>query len=92
MWRFIAPETKTVHIAFLEANFEGKDGIVIHNGWDSGSSVGTISDEIPPNAQGYSSQTNVLSMEFESKPSNPSRKRSKGFRGIFKIMSSKGKI
>ena len=92
MWRFVVPEKKKLHIAFHEANLEGDDIIAIHNGWNSeGASIGAITNKKPPEAGGYSSQNNVVSLEFESKSSNPSRKRSKGFRGTFKVTDSKGK-
>ena len=92
VWRFVVPEEKTLHISFLEVNLEGNDSIVIRNGWElSGSSTGIITNKNPPKAGGYSSQTNVVSLEFESKSPNFSRKRSKGFRGIFKVNTSEGK-
>lgn len=91
VWRFVVPEKETLNIAFLEVSLEGDDSISIHNGWDGGSSLGVISKTQPLEAKGYSSQANVVSVEFESKTPSPPRKRSKGFRGIFKVTKSKGK-
>ena len=90
-WRFVAPETNTVHITFLEVDLEEGDSIVIKSGWDSGPNVGTIEKTKPPNRDGYNGQSAVF-MVFESSSSDLSRKQSKGFRGIFKATPSKGKI
>ena len=91
-WRFVVPRNKKLQINFLEAYLEGDDTIDIHNGWDSGSSVGTIKSTKPPETGGYSSQSNVITLELESKAPDPSRRRSRGFRGTFKVIGNKGEF
>lgn len=91
-WRFVVPQNNKIQIDFLEANLEGDDTIDIHNGWDSGSSVGNIKSTKRPETGGYLSQGNVITLEFESKAPGPSRKRSRGFRGTFKVIGSKGQF
>ena len=91
-WRFVVLQHNKLQIDFLEAHLEGDDTIDIHNGWDSGSSVGNIKSTKRPEPGGYSSQGNVITMEFESKAPSPSRKRSRGFRGIFKVTSTKSEF
>lgn len=91
-WRFVVPQNKKLQINFLEAYLEGDDTIDIHNGWDSGSSLGTIKSTKRPGADGYASQGNVVTLEFESKARDPSRKPSRGFRGTFKVIDSKGEF
>jgi len=92
-WRFVAPEKKRPHIDFVEVDIEGEDEIEIQSGWNGGSSVGSIGKSGRPNGNGYSPSDNsdtALFVKFESKASSSSRKRSKGFRGIFKVTASKG--
>ena len=92
-WRFVVPRNKKLQINFLEVYLEGDDTIDIRNGWDNSSSVGTIKSTKPPETGGYSSQSNVITLEFESKAPDPSRKsRSRGFRGTFKVTGSKGEF
>lgn len=91
-WRFVAPQNKKLQIYILEANLEGGDTIHIHNGWGSGSVMGTIESTSKLEAEGYSSQGNAVTLEFESKSSVPSRRRSQGFRGTFKVIDSKGEF
>ena len=91
-WRFVVPQNKKLQINVPEAYLEGDDTIDIHNGWDSGSSVGTIKSTKPPEAAGYSSQSNVITLELESKAPDPSRNRSRGFRGTFRVIGNKGEF
>ena len=89
----MAPEKKRPHIDFVEVDIEGEDEIEIQSGWNGGSSVGSIGKSGRPNGNGYSPSDNsdtALFVKFESKASSSSRKRSKGFRGIFKVTASKG--
>ena len=92
-WRFVVPQDKRLQIDILEAYLEGDDTIDIHNEWDNGgSSLGAIKSTKPPAPGGYSSRQNVITLEFESKSSGPSRKRSRGFRGTFKSINIKGEF
>ena len=91
-WRFVVPQNKKLQIDFLEVHLEGGDAISIHNGWDSdhGTLLGTIKSGTRLETGGYSSQGNKLTLEFESEAPSLSRKRSRGFRGTFKVLGSKG--
>ena len=91
-WRFVVPPKKKVQINVLEAHLEGDDTINVHNGWDGGSSLGAIKSTDIPEPEGYSSGGNAITMEFESKESSSSRKRSRGFRGTFKVTGNKGEF
>lgn len=91
-WRFVVQQNNKIQIDFLEANLEGDDTIDIHNEWNSGSLVGNIKSTKRPETGGYLSQGNVITLEFESKAPGPSRKRSRGFRGTFKVTGSKGEF
>lgn len=89
-WRFIAPAKRAAHVAFLDVDIEDGDTIEIQSGWDSGATVGSIEKSKPPNPAGYSPSSepvNLLFMVFQSRSSSSSRKRSKGFRGIFTVPS-----
>ena len=92
IWRFVAPEKEKVHITFLETHLVGDDSIVVSEDWDGGSALGSIGHDDPANPNGYSSQTNFILVKFNSKSRKPQGKPPKGFRGTFKIISSKGKI
>ena len=91
-WRFVAPETETVHIRFLEVDIEEGDSIDIKVGWNSGTNIGTIQKSTPPNPDGYSFRSNILYMVFRSVSSPSSRKKSKGFRAIVTDSSSESKV
>ena len=82
-----------VHIEFLELGIEGDDHIEIHKSWKkSGASGWTIDNKYHALiVEGYGGERFLL-MEFESKKPDSSRKKSKGFRGVFKVTGGEGKI
>ena len=82
-----------VHIEFLELGIEDDDYIDIHRGWKSGALAWRIDNtgKHPLNVEGYGSARFLL-MEFLSGKPDSSRKKSKGFRGVFKIKGGGGKI
>ena len=91
-WRFAAPEKMDVHIEFLEVDIENGDSIHIQKSWKSGSSGWTIDNqENPPKVEGYESARFLL-MEFQSRKPDSSKKKFKGFRGVFKVKGGGGKI
>ncbi|CAH3171752.1 unnamed protein product, partial [Porites lobata] len=83
-WRFAAPEKKEVHIEFLEMDIENGDVIKIYKNWKSDGSVWAIDNKNPPKVEGYGSARFLL-MEFQSRKPDSSKKKSKGFRGVFKV-------
>jgi len=91
-WRFVVQQGRKLQIDILQANLEGDDTIDIHNGWGSGSAMGSIKTTSRPDPGGYLSQGNAITLEFESKSSGPSRRRSQGFSGTFKVIDSKGEF
>ena len=90
-WRFAAPEKMEVHIEFLELGIEDDDNIDIYKSWKSGSSRWTINNKKPPKDEGYGGARFLL-MEFQSGKPDSSKKKSKGFRGVFKVKGGGGKI
>ena len=92
-WRFVAPEKKVVHVVFLEIDIGKDNSIAIHSGWDTSGGVWNIDNENPLRPEGYPprSAESSLHMEFASKLSDSSRRRSKGFRALFKVHDNKGK-
>ena len=89
-WRLVVQQGRKLQIDILQANLEEDDTINIHNGWDSGSSLGSIKSGEKPGS--YLSQGNAITLEFESKSSGPSRRRSQGFHGTFKVIDSNGEF
>ena len=92
-WRFIAPEKRAAHVTFLDVDIEDGDTIEIQAGWDGGATVGSIEKNKPPNPAGYSPSSdpvNLLFVVFKSRSSGSSRKKSKGFLGIFTVTWSQG--
>ena len=89
-WRFAAPEKKEVHIEFLEVDIENGDVISIHTTWKSDAPTWRI-DKTPPKVKSYGGARFLL-MEFQSRKPDSSRKKSKGFRGVFTVKSGGGKI
>jgi len=76
-----------VHIEFLEVDIENGDVINIHTSWESGAPAWKIDNqENPPKVEGYG-EARFLLMEFQSR-----KKKSKGFRGVFKVKRDGGKI
>ena len=90
-WRFAAPEKMDVHIEFLEVDIENGDDINIQANWKSDASTWTIDNKNPPKVEGYG-EARFLLMEFQSRKPDSSKKKSKGFRGVFKVKGSGGKI
>lgn len=82
-WRFAAPEKKEVHIEFLEVDIENGDVISIHTTWKSDAPTWRI-DKTPPKVKSYGGARFLL-MEFQSRKPDSSRKKSKGFRGVFTV-------
>ena len=81
-----------VHIDFLEMDIENGDHIHIQKSWKSGSSGWTIDNQDNHlKVEGYESARFLL-MEFQSGKPDSSKKKSKGFRGVFKVKGGGGKI
>ena len=92
-WRFAAPEKMEVHIEFPELDIEDDDSIEIHKSWKSDSLAWTIDKKHPLVVEGYGEAgARFLLMVFESGKSDSSKKKSKGFRGVFKVKGGGGKI
>ena len=72
-------------------DIENGDVIKIHKNWTSDGPAWTIDDKNPPKVEGYGS-VRFLLMEFQSSKPDSSKKKSKGFRGVFKIKGGGGKI
>ena len=92
-WRFAAPEKREVHIEFLEMDISEMDigdVINIYNSWKSGASRWTIDNKHRPKKEGYRG-TRFFLMEFQSRKSDSSKKKFKGFRGVFKVKGGGGK-
>ena len=92
-WRFAAPEKQKVHIEFLEMDIENDDSVKIYtNSWKGDGPAYTLDESTPPNVKGYG-EARFLFMEFQSKNwPDSSKKKSKGFRGVFKVKGGEGKI
>ena len=90
-WRFAAPEKKETHIEFLEMDIENGDVIKIYKNWKSDGPAWAIDNKNPPKVEGYGSARFLL-MEFQSRKPDSSKKKSKGFRGVFKVKGGEGKI
>ena len=75
-----------VHIEFLELGIEDDDYIEIHKSWKSRATEWSTIDnkKHPLNPEGYG-EARFLLMEFLSEKPDTSRKKSKGFRGVFKV-------
>ena len=82
-----------VYIEFLELGIEDDDYIEIHRGWKNGAPAWRIDNtgKHPLKVEGYGSARFLL-MEFLSGKLDSSRKKSKGFRGVFKVKGGGGKI
>ena len=80
-----------VHIEFLELGIEDDDNIDIYKSWKSGSPGWTINNKKPLKDEGYGSARFLL-MEFQSGKPDSSKKKCKGFRGVFKVKGGGGKI
>ena len=81
-----------VHIEFLELGIEDDDYIEIHQNWKSGAPAWTIDNKDHPlNVKGYG-ESRFLLIEFLPGKPDSSRKKSKGFRGVFKVKGGGGKI
>ena len=82
-----------VHIEFPELDIEDDDSIEIHKSWKSDSLAWTIDKKHPLVVEGYGEAgARFLLMVFESGKSDSSKKKSKGFRGVFKVKGGGGKI
>ena len=70
---------------------EDDDSIEIHKSWKSDGRAWAIDNKNPPKVEGYGSARFLL-MEFQSRKPDSSKKKSKGFRGVFKVKGGEGKI
>ena len=74
---------------FLEVDIEDGDVIKIYKNWKGSGPSWTIPpDPVFENHGG----ARFLLMEFQSRKPDSSKKKSKGFRGVFKVKGSGGKI
>lgn len=92
-WLFAAPEKEEVHIDFLEMNIEVESGdvIKIYSNWKSDAPAWTINNKYPHlKAEGYG-ETRFLLMVFQSRKPDSSKRKFKGFRGVFKAKGGGGK-
>ena len=91
-WRFAVPEKQKVHIEFLEMDIELENGddIKISNNWKRDEFL-PIDKSYPLRVEGYG-KARFLFMEFQSGKPDSSKKKSKGFRGVFKVKGGGGKI
>ena len=80
-----------VRIEFLEIDIENGDVINIQASWKNGGPAWTIDNDNPPKPEGYG-EARFLLMEFDSTKHDSSKKKSKGFRGVFKVKGGGGKI
>ena len=65
--------------------------IKIYKNWKSDGPAWAIDNKNPPKVEGYGSARFLL-MEFQSRKPDSSKKKSKGFRGVFKVKGGEGKI
>ena len=72
-------------------DIENGDVIKIYKNWKSGGPAWPIDNKNPPKVEGYGSARFLL-MEFQSRKADSSKKKSKGFRGVFKVKGGEVKI
>ena len=72
-------------------DIENGDVINIQASWKSNAPAWTIKKKKPPKVEGYG-EGRFLLMEFLSGKPDSSRKKSKGFRGVFTVKGGGGKI
>ena len=94
-WRFMVPPKKTARIRFLDVGLEGADSIKVVDGWsiEVGSRIREIVKKSDPSDYSKDNRGSPgvpLFVKFSSSFSgNFSRPKSKGFRGIFTLYTSK---